>query len=276
MSTQIQIVIPARLASTRLPEKLLRDAEGKSILQRTFEAASRSTVADGVIVAVDDQRLADEVESFGGKWMMTSRDCASGTDRIAEVADEMKEVDIFVNVQGDEPEIEPVVIDRVATALIDATDADMSTVGTPIRDQKILDDPSCVKIVMAHQPTALAASPERASPTRAGQGRAEQGRAVYFSRAVVPHCRDGIDQSTLASEPPIYWHHIGLYAYRRDFLAWFARQPPSRLEETERLEQLRAIEAGKKIVVSRVESATPGIDTEADLAAFIRRLQSER
>lgn len=269
MSTRIQIVIPARLASTRLPEKLLRDAGGKSILQHTFEVASRSTVADDVIVAVDDQRLADEVESFGGRWMMTSRDCASGTDRIAEVAAAMKEVDIFVNVQGDEPEIEPAVIDRVATALIDASYADMSTIGTPIRDRKILDDPSCVKIVMANEPTALAAGPERASPIGT-----EQGRAVYFSRAVVPHSRDGIDESTLASEPPIYWHHIGLYAYRRDFLSWFASQPPSRLEKTERLEQLRAIEAGKKIVVARVESATPGIDTEADLAAFIRRLES--
>ena len=259
MPARTQIVIPARFASTRLSEKLLRVAGGKSILNRTFDAASRARVADGVIVAVDDARLAQEVDSFGGRWMMTSTNCASGTDRIAEVAAAMPEVELFVNVQGDEPEIDPSVIDAVATALIQAPDADMSTAGTPIRDQQILNDPSCVKIVMAQADPANAA----------GSG---QGRAVYFSRAAVPYCRDGIDQRLLSGEPPIYWHHIGLYAYRREFLTWYSRQPPSVLEQTERLEQLRAIEAGKKIVVARVESATPGIDTEADLAAFIRRL----
>ncbi len=269
MSAKTRIVIPARLASTRLPEKLLRRVNGKSILQHTFESASRSTIADGVVVAVDDQRLADEVDSFGGKWIMTSPTCASGTDRIAEVAAAMPETDIFVNVQGDEPEIDPVVIDLVATALIHSNDADISTVGTPIRDPKILEDPSCVKIVMAMEPTALAAG-----HTTPFQSKSGQGRAVYFSRAAVPHCRDGVNAKILTAEPPIYWHHVGLYAYRRDFLAWFAAQPPSSLEETERLEQLRAIEAGKKIIVSRVEKAAPGIDTEADLAAFIHRLKS--
>lgn len=264
MPTKTQIVIPARLASTRLPEKLLRQVHGKSILQYTFEAASQSAVADGVVIAVDDQRLADEVDAFGGKWIMTRVDCASGTDRIAEVAAAMPEVDVFVNVQGDEPEIDPAAIDLVAKALIDASDADMSTVGTPIRDHRTLNDSSCVKIVMAAEPTTLAAV----------QSRGEQGRAIYFSRAAVPHCRDGVHEKVLAAEPPIYWHHIGLYAYRREFLSWFAQQPPSSLEQTERLEQLRAIEAGKKIIVSRVEQAAPGIDTEADLAAFIQRIES--
>jgi 3-deoxy-manno-octulosonate cytidylyltransferase (CMP-KDO synthetase) len=268
MPVKSLIVIPARLASTRLPEKLLRKVAGKTILQHTFAAASRCKVTDKVIVAVDDQRLADEVDSFGGDWIMTSKDCASGTDRIAEVAAAMPDVDVFVNVQGDEPEIEPSVIDLVAKVLIES-DAEMSTVGTPIRDQKILNDPSCVKIVMANEPGTEAREP-------GPEDRAGQGRAVYFSRAAVPYHRDGVDATILAAEPPIYWHHIGLYAYRTSFLKWFASQRPSLLEQTERLEQLRAIEAGKKIVVARVEAAAPGIDTEADLVAFTQRWESRK
>lgn len=255
------IVIPARLASTRLPQKLLRIAGGKTILQHTFEAASRSEIADGVVIAVDDQRMADEVDSFGGKWVMTDPACNSGTDRIAEVAAAMPDVDLFVNVQGDEPEIDPIVIDRVATALINASDADIATAGTPIRQPAMLQDPACVKIVLA-----------LSSETGGKANGAGQGRAVYFSRAPVPHCRDGVDDTSLDAEPPLFWLHIGLYAYRREFLAWFAERPPSLLEETEKLEQLRAIEAGKTIVVARVEAAAPGIDTEADLADFVKRL----
>lgn len=255
-----QIVIPARLASTRLPEKLLQKVGGKSVLQHTFEAASRSSAAEGVVVAVDHKRLADEVDSFGGRWVMTSPNCASGSDRIAEVARDMPEIDVFVNVQGDEPEIDPRVIDLVAAALIGDKEADMSTAGTAIRKTQTLEDPSCVKIVVA--------SDDR-------QKRAGQGRAVYFSRAPVPFSIDGIDESTLGAEPPIYWHHIGLYAYRRQFLTWFASQPPSLLEKVERLEQLRAIEAGKKILVARIDSATPGIDTQEDLDAFIERKKSQ-
>jgi 3-deoxy-manno-octulosonate cytidylyltransferase (CMP-KDO synthetase) len=243
-------VIPARLASTRLPEKLLLRAGGKSILQHTYEAALRARVANGVVVAVDDDRLADEVESFGGDWLMTSTACASGTDRIAEVAAALPDIEIFVNVQGDEPEIDPAAIDGVATALLDDAGAEMSTAGTPIRDVRTLEDPSVVKIVMA----------------------AEQGRAIYFSRAIVPHVRDGIDQAMLAAEPPVFWHHLGLYAYRREFLTWFAGQSPSLLERTEKLEQLRAIEAGKRIAVVRVDAAMPGIDTPDDFESFAARI----
>lgn len=254
MPSHCQIVIPARLASTRLPEKLLRKVAGKSVLQHTFEAAGRCSVTDQIVIAVDDRRIADEVDAFGGNWIMTSPDCPSGTDRIAEVAQASPDIDVFVNVQGDEPEIEPAVIDLVATTLINDKSADMATAATPIRDRVVLQDSSCVKIVMAH-------------PSGAGEG-----RAVYFSRAAVPHARDGVNKATLNAEPPIYWHHLGLYAYRREFLAWFASQPPSLLEQTERLEQLRAIEAGKKILVARVESATAGIDTQEDLDAFMRRV----
>ncbi len=256
--TRCQIVLPARLASTRLPEKLLRQVAGKSVLQHTYEAASHATAGEGIVVAVDDERIAKEVDRFGGRWLMTSQSCASGTDRIAEVAEAMPEIEVFINVQADEPEIDPNVIDLVASLLILDPLAEMATAGTPIRDLSSLQDPSCVKIVMARE--------------SAQDGGAGKGRAVYFSRAAVPFVREGVTQGHLDAEPPLFWHHIGLYAYRRKFLRWFAAAQPSMLEQAERLEQLRAIEADKRIVVARVESATPGIDTQADLDAFAKRV----
>ncbi len=258
MTARCQIVIPARLASTRLPEKLLLRAGGKSILQHTYEAACRASVPQGVVVAVDHQRLAEAVESFDGTAIMTSPDCPSGTDRIAQVAAAMPDVDVFVNVQGDEPEIDPSAIDHVAMALMNDPSAAMSTAATPIRERRLLEDASCVKVVMG--------------PTSSLQDGAEQGRAIYFSRSVVPHVRDGITEERFKSEPPTFWHHLGLYAYRRDFLGWFASQRPSFLERTERLEQLRAIEADQRIVVVRVDSAASGIDTQADFDAFSARV----
>ncbi|MEL6105704.1 MAG: 3-deoxy-manno-octulosonate cytidylyltransferase [Planctomycetota bacterium] len=257
--SRIQVVLPARLESTRLPRKLLCRVGGKSVLQHTYEAACRATIADGVLVAVDDQELADEVDSFGGRWVMTPKDCASGTDRIAAVAEQLPDTPIFVNVQSDEPEINPAVIDAVAQAIVEDDSADVATAGTPIRTAAILADRSAVKIVMASR--------------LGGKG---DGTAIYFSRAAVPHDREGVSHERLAAEPPIYWHHLGLYAYRRGFLDWFARSPPGRLESIEKLEQLRAIEAGKKIIVTRVGPAQGGIDTRADLDAFRRRVEKPR
>jgi len=245
---RVQIVIPARLASTRLPEKLLMSVGGKSIVQHTYESASRSTVATGVIVAVDDPRLAHNVFGFGGNVRLTSPDCQSGTDRVAEVASEMPDVGIFVNVQGDEPEIDPKAIDLVAQTLLDHPEADMATVAKPIRDPELLANPNCVKIVIGND-----------------------RRAIYFSRACVPFPRDGVSPSLLNQEPPLYWHHVGLYAYRRDFLLWFANQAPSPLESVEKLEQLRALTADRHIVVARVETAAAGIDTLDDFNAFSSR-----
>ena len=246
----VHIVIPARLASTRLPEKLLLEAGGKSVLQHTYEAAARASCADGVIVAVDDSRLQSLVNGFGGQSLMTRQDHASGTDRIAEVTHQLPGVEIIVNVQGDEPEIDPAAIDLVVELLRANPDASMATVATPFRDARLLDDTACVKVVMG----------------------ANHG-AVYFSRSAVPHVRGGVTAEELGAEPPYFWHHIGLYAYRREFLLWFASQPPGRLEQVERLEQLRAVEAGKKIVVGRVESAARGIDTREDFEVFRRRIE---
>ncbi len=243
------IVIPARLASTRLPEKLLLRAQGKSVLQYTYEAACRSTCASGVTVAVDDPKLAQEVRSFGGQVMQTSPLCQSGTDRLAEVAEVLEDVEVFVNVQGDEPEIDPGAIDLVATALVANPWAAIATVARPIREMATLNNPNCVKAVLGHG-----------------------GRALYFSRAAIPYVRDGVSESMLANEPPLFWHHVGLYAYRREFLRWFASQAVGRIEEAEKLEQLRALEAGYSIVVVRIDAAPAGIDTQADFDAFAARL----
>lgn len=287
MNHTCQIVIPARLASTRLDQKLLQKVAGKSVLQHTYESAMRSQTATSVLVAVDHPTLAELCDSFGAPWIMTSQQCPSGTDRIAEVAQQLSDIDVFVNVQGDEPEIDPAAIDAVANALIHSPTADMSTAGTPIREARSLTDPSVVKIVMGDCLSAenhvagddqARGIPEPKTALGTEQGREGQRRAIYFSRAAVPYYRDQNDRDQnvailLEKDPPIYWHHLGLYAYRRSFLRWFANQSPSLLEQTERLEQLRAIEAGKTVVVAPFDDATPGIDTQADLDAFRRRLE---
>ena len=293
MKNSCQIVIPARLASSRLSEKLLQFVAGKSILQHTYESALQATTSSSVVVAVDDPKLAELCDSFGAPWLMTSPNCPSGTDRIAEAAEQLQDADVFVNVQGDEPEIDPQAIDAVANLLLEHPGADMATAGTPIRSLEMLEDPSIVKIVMGEIPGNQTSSPATRETPAQGipaqgipaqgipaqetpeQGRAEQGRAIYFSRAAVPFDRGGSPEKYFRSTPPIYWHHLGLYAYRRDFLNWFAEEPPASLEQVERLEQLRAIQAGKTILVTSVGSATPGIDTQSDLDAFRKRIERD-
>ena len=272
------IVLPARLASTRLPEKLLQKANGKSILRHTYEAASLSKLSDRVLVAVDDEKLANEVESFCGSWQFTSTECQSGTDRVAEIASSFPEIDLFVNVQSDEPEISGQTIDAVIRSLKNCPEADIATAGTPIRHLEELHDPSRVKIVLGNvmpQQTDLSSNQVGASlPKLEGltiEGRG-QGRAIYFSRSPVPHLRDGVTEQDFQRTPPIFWHHIGIYAYRRDFLMWFAKTQASTLEQLEKLEQLRAIEAGKVVQVVEVEHAAAGIDTQKDLDNFRARI----
>jgi 3-deoxy-manno-octulosonate cytidylyltransferase (CMP-KDO synthetase) len=247
---RIAVVIPARLASTRLPEKLLLRETGQSVLSHTYHRARQARCAGEVIVAVDDPRMAAEVHGFGGTVVMTDPRAPSGTDRIAQVAQARPDLDILVNVQGDEPEIEPAAIDRAAALLLAQPDASIATLASPIRQVDRLHDPSCVKVVVG-----------------------EQHRAIYFSRAAIPHPRDGMG-SLLEQEPPLYWHHIGLYAYRREFLLRFSSLPPGRLESVEKLEQLRALEHGFQIVVDRWDHAARGIDTRADYEAFVERFRA--
>ena len=241
------IIIPARLASTRLPRKLLLREKGKSLIQHTYEAARRARRPSGVCVATDHEEIAAEVRAFGGLAEMTSPDCASGTDRVAEVARRMPDVDIVVNVQGDEPELEGESIDAAVELLETRPDVMMSTLATPIRQRDKLLDPACVKVVFD-----------------------ASYRALYFSRSPIPHAREW-DDRLLEADPPHFFQHIGLYAYRRGFLLSLARMPPSPLEQIEKLEQLRVLQAGHSIAVAVVTHATLGIDTPQDYATFVGR-----
>jgi 3-deoxy-manno-octulosonate cytidylyltransferase (CMP-KDO synthetase) len=247
LSLPSMIVIPARLASTRLPRKLLLADTGKPLIQHTYEAASRATRPVGLCVATDSEEIATTVRRFGGTAVMTSAYLASGTDRVAQVARDYPTIAAFINVQGDEPEISGQAIDLVATLLEVNPQADMATLATPIRTREALTDPACVKVVFDGS-----------------------GRALYFSRAAIPHARQWNDE-LLSADPPHFWQHLGIYAYRRDFLLRLAEMPRSPLETLESLEQLRVLEAGHKIIVGRIDEPSIGIDTPADYRRFVER-----
>ncbi len=240
-------LIPARLQSTRLPRKLLLAETGKSLLQHTWESASKARALEEIIVATDSPEIAQVVASFGGAYEMTGEH-PSGTDRIAEVVRKRRlNAEIIVNIQGDEPEIAPDHFDVLVRTLSDTPAAAMSTLATPIRSRADRDDTSCTKVVCA-----------------------ADGRALYFSRLPIPFCRDGNDEALLAGDTP-WMLHLGLYAYRRDFLLQLTQLPPSCLEKLERLEQLRALEIGAGIQVAVVEHPAVGIDTPDDYARFVAR-----
>jgi 3-deoxy-manno-octulosonate cytidylyltransferase (CMP-KDO synthetase) len=241
------IVIPARLASTRLPRKLLLRETGKPLIQHTYEAARRATRPGGVIVAADSAEIADAVRAFGGDVRLTDPELPSGTDRVAVVARELSETDIIVNVQGDEPEIAGSAIDTAIRLLEEDPAVPMSTLATPIRTREQLLDPACVKVVFD-----------------------SRGRALYFSRSPIPHAREW-DDRLLADGEYHFYQHLGLYAYRRDFLLQLAQLPPCDLEKIEKLEQLRVLAAGFSIAVGVVEQPTRGIDTPPDYRAFVQR-----
>ncbi len=244
--------IPARLQSTRLPRKMLLSETGQPLIQHTWEAASGARVLQSpngpnLVVATDSFEISAAVHRFGGLVEMTG-DHPSGTDRIAEVVRRsFEDVDIIVNIQGDEPEMDPRAIDLVVDVLAKNPSAQMSTLCTPITDAKVLAEPSCVKAVIA-----------------------ADGRALYFSRSPVPFARDRNVDELLAAESP--WRlHLGIYAYRRDFLLRVTSQPMSPLEQLEKLEQLRALEMGAVIQVGEVAHRSVGIDTPEDYARFVAR-----
>ncbi|MEN6449408.1 MAG: 3-deoxy-manno-octulosonate cytidylyltransferase [Thermoguttaceae bacterium] len=242
-----QIIIPARLASTRLPRKLLLAETGKPLIQHTYEAARRSSRAAGVCVATDSPEIVEVVRRFGGQAEMTDPAAPSGTDRVAELARRMTDADVIVNVQGDEPEIAGASIDLAIGLLERDPSAVMSTLATPIRSRHQLEDPACVKVVFDGA-----------------------GRAIYFSRSVIPHPRQW-DDALLTSNSPTFYQHVGLYAYRRQFLLRLAGMRPSPLEQVEKLEQLRVLEAGHSILVGVVDEPTFGIDTPEDYRAFVAK-----
>jgi 3-deoxy-manno-octulosonate cytidylyltransferase (CMP-KDO synthetase) len=243
---EIVAVIPARFASTRLPGKPLLSDTGRPLIQHVVEGARGASRLDRVIVATDDTRIAEAVAGFGGECVMTRSDHPTGTDRVAEVAAGLAGARIVVNLQGDEPEISGHALDLVVELLERDPDAPMATLATPIVSEEVYRDPSCVKVVCS-----------------------AAGRALYFSRSPIPHHRDGV--SGRSPGQPLAHLHLGLYAYRRDFLLALATLPPSPLESAERLEQLRVLESGRPIAVGIVDEPSVGIDTPEDYRRFVAR-----
>ena len=232
---KILCVIPARYASTRLPGKPLKDVAGKPMICRVYDRASQAKTLSGVVVATDDERILRAVEDHGGRAMMTAKAHPTGTDRLAEVAEAYPDVDLIINVQGDEPLIEPSLIDELGRAFDGDAELQMATVMTPMEDEAEQKNPNNVKVVTD-----------------------KNGCALYFSRSLLPYPRN--DAGT-----PVY-KHIGIYAYRRDFLLAYAKMAPTPLERTESLEQLRALENGYKIKCIRTNARFVGVDTPEDLA----------
>ena len=235
MPTRILGVIPARFASSRFPGKALATLAGKPILQHVYERASQARYLSKLIIATDDDRIAKTARAFGAQVQMTRPDHLSGTDRVAEVASS-DHAEVIVNIQGDEPLIDPTAIDTAALALLDDPELPMATLKKRIEIPSELNNPNVVKVVADFA-----------------------GNAVYFSRCPIPYLR-GSGQGGI-----VHYKHIGLYVYRREFLLAYSGLPVGPLEQAERLEQLRAIENGYRIRVVETEYESLGVDTPEDL-----------
>lgn len=229
----IACIIPARYGSTRLPGKPLAMIGDKPMIQRVYEQVSKATEVEQVIVATDDQRVYDAVVAFGGQAMMTRPDHLTGTDRLAEVAATHTEIDVIINVQGDEPLIDANVIDALAREFKEDSSLQMGTVGCPLLEEEY-NEPSAVKVIVNRL-----------------------GNAMYFSRSLIPYPRNAFVQ------PPL--KHVGMYGYQRQFLLNYAKMEPTPAELTESLEQLRALENGYTIRVITTNQRFVGVDTPEDL-----------
>jgi 3-deoxy-manno-octulosonate cytidylyltransferase (CMP-KDO synthetase) len=236
------VVIPARFGSTRFPAKILASATGKPLVQHVVDQVLKCRRVRQVIVATDDKRIVEALRPFGTTTIMTSASHQSGTDRIAEVAKSLSDP-IIINVQGDEPEIEPQIVDGLIGLLAEKPAAAMATAVTRFPAGQDVTNPNLVKAVVSLE-----------------------GRAMYFSRSPIPYQREPNSADRAA-----YYLHLGIYAYRREFLLDFASWPQTPLEQAEKLEQLRALELGHQIRVLVVERATHGIDTPEQYEAFVKR-----
>ncbi len=248
-------VIPARYGSTRFPGKSLALIRDKPMVQWVYERTKRSTLLDRVIVATDDRRIFDAVTAFGGEAVMTSEAHATGTDRIAEVAEKLN-CTIVVNVQGDEPLIDPRMIDEAVRPLAGDPSIPMGTLAKRITDPAEAVDPNVVKVVMDMN-----------------------GYALYFSRAPIPWDRDHWAGRTVPDGLPLAgpcYKHIGLYVYRREFLLGYAAMSQTPLEATEKLEQLRALEHGHRIKVVITDHESFGVDIPGDLSKILQHLNEGR
>jgi 3-deoxy-manno-octulosonate cytidylyltransferase (CMP-KDO synthetase) len=240
----VAAIIPARYASTRFPAKPLARETGKFLIQHVYEAVSAARRVDRVLVATDDERILEAVRSFGGQAAMTRADHPSGTDRVAEVAARL-DAELIVNVQGDEPEMDPASIDKLVGLMAERRDAVMGSLACPFASEADLLNPACVKVVLD-----------------------VRGTALYFSRSLIPYPRD---TGGRPDDPRRWLLHLGIYAYRPDFLAKLTRTPPTELERIEQLEQLRALYMGEKIAMAVVERHSTGIDTPEQYEAFVQR-----
>jgi 3-deoxy-manno-octulosonate cytidylyltransferase (CMP-KDO synthetase) len=237
-------VIPARYASKRLPFKLVRKIAGKPLLQWTWENASRARLLDKLIIACDETEIERAAKEFGAKVISTSPQHLSGTDRVAECISNI-DVDIVINIQADEPLLHPSVIDSLAQEMLSNSKLVMATVKKRIEDTADINNPNVVKVVCD-----------------------KDNFALYFSRLAIPYQRDSDTQVA-------YYKHLGIYAYTKDFLYTFKNLPKSCLEEAERLEQLRALEAGYRIKVIETKFDSVGVDTDEDFQKVERILLSK-
>jgi len=239
---KVVCIIPARLGSRRFPGKVLASETGRPLIQHVCEVAAGAHRVAAVVVATDDERVREAVEAFGGRCVMTRPDHACGTDRVAEAAQGFPDAEVVINFQGDEPELDPRLLDRLVEVMEADPSIEAATLAGPLAPEEWT-DPSAVKVVL--------------------DGR---GDALYFSRAPIPHARDG---EATRRAPRL--KHFGIYAYRVEALRDFAAMAPTPLEETERLEQLRWLEHGRRMRVLVTDQRPGGIDTPADYAAFVER-----
>lgn len=239
-------IIPARYGASRFKGKVLADIGGRPMIQHVWERAKKAHLLDELIIAADDERIIKAVENFGGKAVFTAKAHPSGTDRLREIANPL-DVDIVVNIQADEPLLHHSMIDSLVSILLEGKGIVMASLMKKIEDPKELDDPNVVKVVVD-----------------------KDNFALYFSRAPIPFVRGA--KTDQAKFSPIYYKHLGLYAYTKDFLFTFANLPPSFLEKAEKLEQLRALENGYRIKMIETKYDTVGVDTPEDLEEVKRRL----
>jgi len=240
---KIIAVIPARYSSTRLAGKVLAKETGKFLIQHTYEQACKAKLPEKVIIAADDEKIVAAAKSFGAECILTSIKHQSGTDRIAEAVADI-DADIVVNIQGDEPEIDPAYIDKVAQLLVENPDYPMSTLVAPCKNAADVANPNIVKVVTDNS-----------------------GKAIYFSRCPIPFDRESGGIGDIKQ----YFRHLGIYAYRKEFLLKITSLPQTSLEKIEKLEQLRAIENGYGILVDKVQHTCDGIDTPEQYAEFVKR-----
>ena len=240
-------VIPARYSSTRFDAKVLADICGKPMIQHVWERAKQAKMLDDLIIACDEEKVASVARDFGAKVVMTAKAHASGTDRIIEIVNPL-DVKIIINIQGDEPLINPFMIDMLARALTEDDKLSMATICRRIDDPGQIQDPNVVKVVTD-----------------------KDNFALYFSRAAIPHLAD-----TSEVKDPVYYKHIGLYGYTKDFLFTFRNLPVSSLEKIEKLEQLRVLQSGYRIKVLETKFDTIGVDTPEDLERVKQYLQTHK